>query len=89
MVEKLDMVDAQRVPAIKEPYWVGHQFGNALLTGMVQRVFGNRFADMLSGALRQEPPTRWVRKRDRTDVHALALRMPTAEVPTPYKDRPA
>ncbi len=94
--EKLDMVNAQRVTEIKEAYRTGHRFGNALLTGMVQRVFGKLFNDMLSGY--RIFSRRYVKSfpalakgfeiETELTVHALELRMPTLEMPTPYKDRP-
>src|ERR1041385_2212464 len=43
---QLDMVNAQRVTDIQAAYRSGHRFGNAMLTGVVAKIFGNRFADM-------------------------------------------
>jgi hypothetical protein len=94
--EQLDMVNGQRVTEIVAAYRPGHRFGNRLLTGMVAQVFGHRIHDMLSGyrvfsrrfvktfpalAAGFETETEFT-------VHALELRMPIAEVKTPYKDRP-
>ena len=97
LVEQLDMVNASRVTLIKEAYRPGHRFGNAMLTGMVAKIFGNRFSDILSGY--RVFSRRFVKSfpalstgfeiETELTVHALELRMPIAEVATPYKDRPA
>jgi hypothetical protein len=94
---QLDMVNGARVTQIKEAYRFGHRFGNAMLTGLVQKIFGNRFGDMLSGY--RVFSRRFVKSFPATSsgfeieteltVHALELRMKTAEMPTRYKDRPA
>jgi glycosyltransferase involved in cell wall biosynthesis len=47
--DQLDMVNGARVTDVQAAYRVGHRFGNALLTGMVARIFGDRFNDILSG----------------------------------------
>lgn len=93
----LDMVNGARVTRIEEAYRPGHRFGNWLLTSMVAWVFGNRFRDMLSGY--RVFSRRYVKSfpalaagfetETELTVHALELRMPTAEIETPYKDRPA
>ena len=46
---QLDMVNGARVTEIKEAYRFGHRFGNKMLTGLVQIIFGKQFDDMLSG----------------------------------------
>ena len=94
--EQLDMVNGARVTEIKEAYRAGHRFGNWMLTSMVASIFGNRFKDMLSGY--RIFSRRYVKSfpalaagfetETELTVHALELRMPTAEVETPYKDRP-
>lgn len=93
---QLDMVNGARVTQIKEAYRFGHRFGNKLLTGLVQMIFGKQFGDMLSGY--RVFSRRFVKSFPATSagfeieteltVHALELRMKTAEVPTRYKDRP-
>lgn len=94
--EKLDMVNAQRVTEIVEAYRPGHRFGNLMLTGLVAEIFGNRIHDMLSGYrvfsrrfVKSFPAlsTGFETETELT-VHALELRMPIAEMATPYKDRP-
>jgi hypothetical protein len=95
--KQLDMVNGARVTAIKEAYRFGHRFGNRLLTGLVQVIFGKQFDDMLSGY--RVFSRRFVKSfpaisngfeiETELTVHALELRMKTAEVPIRYKDRPA
>lgn len=94
--EQLDMVNAARVTGIQAAYRPGHRFGNTMLSGMVAKVFGNRFEDMLSGY--RAFSRRFVKSfpalssgfeiETELTIHALELRMPTAELKTPYKDRP-
>jgi hypothetical protein len=95
--EQLDMVNGSREEQNHAAYRPGHRFGNALLTGMVAVIFGNRFDDLLSGY--RIFSRRYVKSfpalstgfeiETELTVHALELRMPVAEVGTPYKDRPA
>ena len=94
---QLDMVNGARVTAIRDAYRPGHRFGNWLLTGIVRWIFGDRFKDMLSGY--RVFSRRYVKSfpslaigfeiETELSVHALHLRMPTAELETPYRDRPA
>jgi hypothetical protein len=94
--KQLDMVNGARVTSIKEAYRFGHRFGNRLLTGLVQHIFGKQFNDMLSGY--RVFSRRFVKSfpaissgfeiETELTVHALELRMKTSEVPTRYKDRP-
>ncbi|WBY03397.1 glycosyltransferase family 2 protein [Ramlibacter tataouinensis] len=93
---QLDMVNGARITEVKEAYRFGHRFGNRLLTGLVQLIFGRQFEDMLSGY--RVFSRRFVKSFPATSsgfeieteltVHALELRMKTAEVPTRYKERP-
>jgi glycosyltransferase involved in cell wall biosynthesis len=95
--QQLDMVNGARVTEIQGAYRAGHRFGNALLTGMVAFIFGDRFKDILSGY--RVLSRRFVKSfpalstgfetETELTVHALELRMPIAEVETAYKDRPA
>lgn len=92
----LDMVNGARVTDIEKAYRPGHRFGNWLLTTMVAQIFGNRISDMLSGY--RIMSRRYVKSfpalsagfetETELTVHALELRMPIAEIVTPYKDRP-
>ena len=94
--QNLDMVNGSRVSISKEAYRFGHQFGNRLLTSVVAMIFENRFTDMLSGY--RVFSRRFVKSfpalstgfeiETELTVHALELRMPVDEIPTPYKDRP-
>lgn len=97
LTEQLDMVNGARITQIEAAYRAGHRFGNALLTGMVARIFGDRFKDILSGY--RVFSRRFVKSfpalssgfetETELTVHALELRMPIAEVEIAYKDRPA
>jgi len=93
---QLDMVNGARVTEIQKAYRFGHRFGNRLLTGLVMSIFGRQFTDMLSGY--RVFSRRFVKSfpaissgfeiETELTVHALELRMKTAEVQTRYKDRP-
>jgi glycosyltransferase involved in cell wall biosynthesis len=93
---QLDMVNGRRVAEVETAYRPGHRFGNVLPTSMVTTIFGKRFSDLLSGY--RVFSRRFVKSfpalssefelETELTVHALELRMPTAEVETPYKDRP-
>ncbi|UCU98662.1 glycosyltransferase family 2 protein [Acidovorax radicis] len=96
---RLDMVVGARVEPDSEPalsYRPGHRLGNKLLTGCVQMIFGGSFRDMLSGY--RVFSRRYVKSfpaqshgfeiETELNVHALELRMPCAEIDTPYGARP-
>jgi hypothetical protein len=95
--QSLDMVNAARVAVTELAYRPGHKFGNKLLTGTVAVIFGSRIRDMLSGY--RVLSRRFVKSfpalatgfetETELTVHALELRLPIAEVETPYRDRPA
>jgi hypothetical protein len=96
--DRIDMVTGLRVTAEgAAAYRPGHRFGNAALTGMVGWIFGNRVGDMLSGY--RVFSRRFVKSfpalasgfetETEFTVHALELRLPVAEVPTQYRERPA
>lgn len=94
--EQLDMVNAQRISTADAAYRRGHVLGNRLLTGLVGGIFGKRTDDMLSGY--RVFSRRFVKSfpalaggfeiETELTVHALEMRMPFGEVPTPYKERP-
>lgn len=100
--QQLDMVVGARVEAEPEAgdtgitYRPGHRWGNKLLTGTVQQIFGGSFRDMLSGY--RVFSRRYVKSfpahsqgfeiETELNVHALELRMPCTEVDTPYGARP-
>lgn len=93
----LDMVNGARVSEAQAAYRPGHRFGNRVLTGLVAGIFGDRVSDMLSGY--RVFSRRFVKSfpalsggfetETEFTIHALELRMPIGEVPTPYKERPA
>lgn len=94
--EQLDMVVGARVTQSDAAYRRGHRFGNRLLTGMLARLFGRSFTDILSGY--RVFSRRFVKSfpvlsagfeiETEISVHALELRMPVAEIETPYFARP-
>jgi glycosyltransferase involved in cell wall biosynthesis len=95
--ESLDMVNGARVTDSRGAYRPGHRLGNQLLSGTVAWFFGNRLGDLLSGY--RVFSRRFVKSfpalsggfeiETEFTVHALQLRMPIAELPTNYRDRPA
>lgn len=94
--ERLDMVTGVRVTEAAGAYRPGHRLGNAVLTGMVRRIFGDRISDMLSGyrvfsrRFAKSFPAMATGFETETEftVHALELRMPVGELRTPYRERP-
>lgn len=93
----LDMVVGTRVASSDGAYRPGHRLGNYVLTKLVRLVFGDRITDMLSGY--RVFSRRFVKSfpalaagfeiETELTVHALELRMPIDEMPTPYRERPA
>jgi glycosyltransferase involved in cell wall biosynthesis len=89
------MIDRLQTDA-EGAFRAGHHFGNKLLTGTVSRIFGDRFDDMLSGY--RVFSRRFVKSfpavssgfetETELAVHALSLRLPVAEIETPYGARP-
>ncbi|HUP35424.1 MAG TPA: glycosyltransferase family 2 protein [Candidatus Limnocylindria bacterium] len=96
ITEQLDMVVGCRVGSDSRAYRAGHRLGNALFTGSVAKLFGNRFTDILSGY--RVFSRRFVRSfpalaqgfeiETELCVHALELRMPIGEINTHYGARP-
>lgn len=96
ITDELDFVNGSRVSTLTGAYRPGHQFGNRLLSGIVRWIFGPQFSDMLSGY--KVLSRRFVKSfpamssgfetETELAVHALELRMPCAELPTPYSERP-
>jgi glycosyltransferase involved in cell wall biosynthesis len=92
----LDMVNGARVAVTSAAYRPGHVLGNKMLTGTVALIFGDRLRDMLSGY--RVFSRRFVKSfpalasgfetETELTVHALELRLPIAELTTPYRDRP-
>jgi glycosyltransferase involved in cell wall biosynthesis len=94
--ERLDMVTGTRVGHAALSARRGHQFGNAVLTGLVSYLFGAEMTDMLSGY--RVFSRRFVKSfpalsggfeiETELTVHALELALPIGEVPTAYSERP-
>jgi glycosyltransferase involved in cell wall biosynthesis len=93
----LDMVNCSRAAVAQSAFRPGHAFGNRLLSGIVTRVFGSRLGDILSGY--RVMSYRFVKSfpalssgfeiETELTVHALELRVPMAELPAPYRERPS
>ena len=97
LAEELDFLNGARVHESKGAYRPGHRLGNFVLTKLVRAVFGRQLNDMLSGY--KVLSRRFVKSfpamstgfeiETELAVHALELRMPMAEVPTAYAERPS
>jgi len=94
--EQLDMVVGARKSEVEQAYRRGHRFGNRLLTGMLARIFGRTFTDILSGYrvfsrrfVKSFPAlARGFETETEISVHALELVVPVAEIVTAYAARP-
>lgn len=94
--DNLDFLNGARVAQSTTAYRAGHKFGNYVLSNLVQLIFGRQFRDMLSGY--KLFSRRFVKSfpavssgfeiETELTVHALELRMPCAEMPTTYLERP-
>lgn len=95
-LEGLDMVVGSRKSEEQAAYRAGHRFGNQMLTGFVTVLFGRSFSDMLSGYrvfsrrfVKSFPAqAQGFETETELTVHALEMRVPAAEVETPYGARP-
>ena len=95
--DHLDMVVGFRVDQAEAAYRRGHRTGNRMLTGFLSTVFGEAFADVLSGY--RVFSRRFIKSfpvlsdgfeiETELTVHALELALPVAEIETPYYPRPA
>jgi glycosyltransferase involved in cell wall biosynthesis len=96
----LDMVVGVRHQEQGERHRVfrpGHRLGNALFTGAVAGLFAHRFTDVLSGYrcfshrfVKSFPSLSNAFEIElELTVHALELRLPTDEIRTLYRERPA
>ena len=93
--EQLDMVVGARKSEVEQAYRRGHRFGNRLLTGMLARIFGRTFTDILSGYrvfsrrfVKSFPAlARGFETETEISVHALELAVPVAEIVTAYAAR--
>jgi glycosyltransferase involved in cell wall biosynthesis len=95
--ENLDMVVASRLYTDeRDAFPKGHHFGNRVLTGLVSVLFGSALRDMLSGYrvfsrrfVKSFPAVaRGYETETELTVHCLTVRLPMAEVETPYFRRP-
>ena len=94
--DALDMVVGARKSEVEAAYRRGHRLGNKVLTGMLARLFGRSFTDILSGY--RVFSRRFVKSfpvlssgfeiETEISVHALEMRMPVAEIVTAYAARP-
>jgi glycosyltransferase involved in cell wall biosynthesis len=95
LIERLDMVVGARLATEAEAYRRGHRLGNRLLTAAVTQLFGKSFTDMLSGYrvfsrrfVKSFPAlSNGFETETELTIHALELRLPVAEITTPYKTR--
>jgi glycosyltransferase involved in cell wall biosynthesis len=95
--QHLDMVCGKRVESDERAYRQGHRLGNRVLTGLVAALFGDQITDILSGYrvmsrrfVKSFPAlSRGFETETELTVHALDLRVPIAEVRTPYRVRSA
>ncbi|HTU68106.1 MAG TPA: glycosyltransferase [Steroidobacteraceae bacterium] len=93
--QHLDMICGKRIDTAQEAYRQGHRLGNRVLTGLVANLFGDSVTDILSGY--RVMSRRFVKSfpalskgfeiETELTVHALDLRVPIAEVATPYGAR--
>jgi glycosyltransferase involved in cell wall biosynthesis len=98
--ENLDMVVGSRKETTEaksnEAYRVGHKLGNRLFNCFVALLFSRQFSDIFSGY--RVFSRRFVKSfpafakgfeiETELTVHSLDLRLPVAEIATPYKARP-
>lgn len=95
LTQRLDMVVATRSRATVDAYRWGHKYGNRMFNLILKRSFGSTFEDAFSGY--RVFSRRYVRSfpalsegfeiETEMAVHAILLRMPTAEVATRYISR--
>ncbi|WP_135081348.1 glycosyltransferase [Terasakiella sp. SH-1] len=94
--QKLDMVVGCRKSVEGEmTYRAGHAFGNKLLTGIAQTVFGRGFTDMLTGY--RAFSRRFAKSfpilssgfeiETEITIHCLSLNLPASEIQTKYYER--
>ncbi len=87
---------APRVATTQQSLRYGHLFGNRVLNKVVSATFGPRFSDMLSGfkvfsrrfAKSFPVLSEGFEIETELTIYSLELRMPVAEMPVPYRERP-
>lgn len=93
----LDLVNAARVPVSEQVFRAGHVVGNHGFSGLIAMLFGRQISDVLSGYrvmsrrfVKSFPAlSRGFETETELVVHALDLRLPVAEIATPYCERPS
>ncbi|MFN3399750.1 MAG: glycosyltransferase [Ferrovibrio sp.] len=95
LAEHLDMVVGVRRAIQAGAYRTGHRWGNRLFNQIVRMLFGDKFSDIFSGY--RVFSRRFVKSfpalstgfeiETEMSVHAIHLRLPTAEVETDYSER--
>jgi glycosyltransferase involved in cell wall biosynthesis len=97
IAENLDMVVGARVPRDRAAHRPGHAFGNRLFNRIAALLFESQFTDIFSGYrvfsrsfVKSFPAiTGGFEIETELTVHAIDLRVPVAEIPVPYAERPA
>lgn len=94
--QSLDMVCGSRSNITSNAYRTGHAIGNLLFNFIVKKLFKSNFNDILSGY--RVFSRRFVKSFPVTSsgfeieteltIHSLELKLPTAEINTPYYARP-
>lgn len=93
-----DMVVGRRIHTCAKAYRPGHQFGNKMITGTINKLFGNklRLSDILSGY--RVMTRRFVETfplmssgfdiETELTIHAMEMGVSVTEMDTPYYERP-
>ncbi|PLX36546.1 MAG: glycosyl transferase [Hyphomicrobiales bacterium] len=95
--DNLDMVVGTRVGGGPEAYRRGHRFGNRMFNHIVGYLFGRNFSDILSGyrvfsrrfAKSFPAASNGFEIETELSVHAIDIKLATAEIPLPYGERPS
>ena len=93
---KLDMLNISREVVDETVHRKGHSFGNMMLTGFANFLFGKKFNDMLSGyrifskrSVKSFPAnSRGFEIETELTIYALQMRLPIDEVSAKYIKRP-
>ena len=96
MENKLDMLNISREVVDETVHRKGHSFGNMMLTGFANFLFGKKFNDMLSGYrifskrfVKSFPAnSRGFEIETELTIYALQMRLPIDEVSAKYIKRP-
>lgn len=94
--DNLDMVVGSRVGG-PDAYRRGHRFGNRMFNHLVSYLFGKNFSDILSGyrvfsrrfAKSFPAASNGFEIETELSVHAIDIKLATAEIPLPYGERPS